>query len=270
MTPTPILALHGTASNAKQWRGLQQSMAAERRVLTPDLPGYGEFGTADLPATPGMERRLRSICELLDILDEPCHVVGHSFGGALALRLGVMRPEQVLSISVYEPTALAVFHGCTQPLDQRFLGEFRRLGQITASATPEVAMESFVNYWMGPGQWTQLSSANQNILTAVAKSAARDFQDALLDLDQPTPPKWYAGPVQILCGDSTVPASHRIAHLLMERLPNASLQIMSGAGHMGPMTHGHDFHTAYRAFLRQLENDSESQSVAECITANCA
>lgn len=270
MTPTPILALHGTASNAKQWRSLKQSMAAERRVLTPDLPGYGELGSADLPATPGMNSRLQAICELLDTLDEPCHVVGHSFGGALALRLGVLRPEQVLSISVYEPTALTVFHGCAQPLDQRFLGEFRRLGQITASATPQVAMESFVNYWMGPGQWTQLSNANQKTLTAVAKSAARDFQDALLDLDQPTPPKWFAGPVQMLCGGSTIPASHRITNLLMQRLPNASLQIMPGAGHMGPMTHSHDFYTAYRAFLTQLENNSAPRWPTARSSARCA
>lgn len=270
MTRTPILALHGTASNAKQWRSLRQSMAEERRVLTPDLPGYGASGMADLPATPGMVSRLQAVCELLDTLDEPCHVVGHSFGGALALRLGVIRPERVVSISVYEPTALAVFHSCTQPLDQRFLGEFRRLGQITASAMPQVAMESFVNYWMGPGQWTQLSSANQQTLTAVARSAARDFQDALLDLEQPTTPSWYSGPVQMLCGDSTIPASRRIAQLLMKRLPNASLQTMTGAGHMGPMTHSRDFHTAYRAFLRRVENDVQSPPVAECSTAKCA
>lgn len=267
MKAIPIVALHGTASNSKQWRTLQDSMAAQRQVIAPDLPGYGKHGSADLPTTPGLNSRIETLCQMLDRLDGPCHLIGHSFGGALALRLGELRPEQVLSISVYEPTALAVFHGCTQAWDLRYLGEFQRLAQITASASPQVAMESFVNYWMGRDQWSSLAMQNQHTLIAVAKIAARDFKDALLDLDQPQPPAWYSGPVQILRGSATIPASRRIAQLLQARLPDANLQSVKDAGHMGPMTHSSDVHTAYRDFLARIEDECEPAEVP--LVASC-
>ena len=38
----PVVALHGSASNAKQWRGLMDYLKGRFRVIAPDLPGYGK------------------------------------------------------------------------------------------------------------------------------------------------------------------------------------------------------------------------------------
>jgi pimeloyl-ACP methyl ester carboxylesterase len=90
----PLLLVHGFGGTAWTFCELAPLLAARRRVLIPDLPGHG--GSAPLAAAP-------NLAAYADALVTLCHedgvehvdVVGHSLGGALALRLAVRRPALV-------------------------------------------------------------------------------------------------------------------------------------------------------------------------------
>ena len=80
--PAAVL-LHSSASMRWQWRPLMDALKGFRRVLAPDLWGYGESD-----AFPGVEPSLAKEIAIVDGLAEraggPIDLVGHSFGGALA------------------------------------------------------------------------------------------------------------------------------------------------------------------------------------------
>lgn len=85
----PVVLLHGIGLNRRSWDSIVPLLADRRELITIDLPGFGQ--SPDLPDS--FPRELSSAVVALGAvfkalgLDRP-HVVGHSLGGLIALRLG--------------------------------------------------------------------------------------------------------------------------------------------------------------------------------------
>jgi 2-hydroxymuconate-semialdehyde hydrolase len=95
---SPVLMVHGSGPGVSawaNWRLVMPGLALRRRVVAPDMLG---FGYTDRPANAeyGMARWVQQLLDLMDALDLPCaDVVGNSFGGALALALAIRAPTRV-------------------------------------------------------------------------------------------------------------------------------------------------------------------------------
>jgi 2-hydroxymuconate-semialdehyde hydrolase len=94
----PVLFIHGSGPGVSawaNWRGVMPEIARSRRVIAPDMVG---FGFTDRPAgiAYGMDTWVQQAIDLLDALDIECaDVVGNSFGGALSLALAIRAPQRV-------------------------------------------------------------------------------------------------------------------------------------------------------------------------------
>ncbi len=89
-----ILLIHGLAGSSKTWDGVVDALAAEHDVIAPDLLGHGESakprGDYSLGA---FASGLRDFLAVLDVASVT--VVGHSFGGGVALQLAYQYPHLV-------------------------------------------------------------------------------------------------------------------------------------------------------------------------------
>jgi 4,5:9,10-diseco-3-hydroxy-5,9,17-trioxoandrosta-1(10),2-diene-4-oate hydrolase len=90
----PLLLVHGLGGAAANWLAVVPLLLGGRRLLVPELPGHG--GSAALPAAPS----LNAYADRLGLLLEreglaSAALVGHSLGGAIALRLSIRRPDAV-------------------------------------------------------------------------------------------------------------------------------------------------------------------------------
>jgi pimeloyl-ACP methyl ester carboxylesterase len=93
----PAMLVHGLGGAGANWLALAPLLLAGRRLLVPDLPGHG--GSAPLPAAPS----LNAYADRLGLLLEhegiaSAAVVGHSLGGAVAVRLAIRRPDLVTAL----------------------------------------------------------------------------------------------------------------------------------------------------------------------------
>jgi 2-hydroxymuconate-semialdehyde hydrolase len=97
----PVLLVHGSGPGVSAWANWRltiPALAERRRVIAPDMRG---FGFTERPAAPDeadyrMARWVQQLIDLLDALDLPqADVVGNSFGGALALALAIREPQRV-------------------------------------------------------------------------------------------------------------------------------------------------------------------------------
>ncbi|HEX4865384.1 MAG TPA: alpha/beta fold hydrolase [Acidimicrobiales bacterium] len=93
----PVVFLHGWALGSHTYkRALSRLLTRGCRVFAPALPSFG--GTADLPASEatlsGYGDWVSEFMEAVGI-DEPALVIGHSFGGGVAIKLATRRPEKV-------------------------------------------------------------------------------------------------------------------------------------------------------------------------------
>jgi pimeloyl-ACP methyl ester carboxylesterase len=236
----PVVMLHSSAASGRQWRALLARLGTRRPLLASDLLGHGAT-----PAWPHA-RPLTLADEFEPLLGwlqahGGGHVVGHSYGGAVAMALAAARPDLVLSLSLYEPAALhwlAADPGCTSEYEGcAALAAFGR--RALRRGRPDLGAARFVDFWAGGPAWATLAPEQRAAVTACMPSVCRQFEalrtarperEALLRL---------ARPVLVMSGSATVAPARRIAQLLQRALPQAEHVVLPGLGHMGPITHPH-------------------------------
>jgi pimeloyl-ACP methyl ester carboxylesterase len=100
-----VVLIHGSVGNASVWAPVRRILEPEVEVVTPTRGGY--------PPGPLLERIdfERQAEELAPELGEGAHLVGHSYGGVIALLIAAAHPERVRSLAVSEPPAFGVARG---------------------------------------------------------------------------------------------------------------------------------------------------------------
>ena len=99
MTSEPVVLLHCSGSSGAQWRSLAAQLDARHQVLMPDLIGYGASASWGGSGTFCLAEETAPVRSILGRLNEPVHLVGHSYGGAVALHLARVRPAFVKSLT---------------------------------------------------------------------------------------------------------------------------------------------------------------------------
>jgi lipase len=96
-----ILAIHGLTGYGQRWETLATQHLPEYTIIAPDLIGHGR-STWAAPWT--LDANVAALAALLDAeADGPVWVVGHSFGGAVALNLAAARPDLVAGLVLLDP-----------------------------------------------------------------------------------------------------------------------------------------------------------------------
>ena len=92
-----MLLVHGLTGHGQRWQTLATQHLPEVSIVAPDLLGHGRSSWA-APWTIDA-----NVAALADLLDRPTLVVGHSFGGAVALGLAAAHPELVGGLVLLDP-----------------------------------------------------------------------------------------------------------------------------------------------------------------------
>lgn len=236
---SPVVLIHSTGMSSQQWKRLAARLSTSHRVLLPDLIGYGESSSWPRDAVFHWHLDVLGVEALLDTLDEPAHVVGHSYGGLVALGAALHRRRAVRSLSLVEPVAYGVLHATGDEAALEALAD-EPTTTPTLPDAPEAGerwLQWFVDYWNGPGAWAQLPErARTSFLSAVdvcygeVRSLASDR----------TPPSVWAtltAPTLLVRGERSPRAARRVAETLAGCIRGATLRDVPGAGHMAPITH---------------------------------
>lgn len=229
MTMQSVLLVHSGGFTSRQWRKLGEALAPEYRVLAPDLLGYGASG----PWPNGEPFHIGQDLEYLQsLLDVPVHLVGHSYGGFLALQLALARPELVRSIAVYDPVAFGILGG----FDNDESGLLRRW-EPDAGGADEAWLQAFIDWWNGSGAWARLPAETRAAFRAVGWKVFQEVLGLAADRTGRAAYATITAPTLILGGATSPLQERRVVEALGAAIPAARLQLIEGAGHMGPITH---------------------------------
>ena len=231
-----VVCLHANASVSAQWRALMDRLGHRRRLLAPDSYGAGQSPEwpSDRAITLADEARL--IEPVLACAGERFALVGHSYGGAVALRVARMQPERVQALALYEPTLFALIDADGSPPNEA--DGIRDAVDAAAAALdagdPDAAARAFIDYWSGPGSWDQTPGERRPALARSIRNARR-WGHALFT--EPVPLPALPMPVLLMTGTASTAAAHGVARRLIQTLPNVMHIEFAGLGHMGPITH---------------------------------
>lgn len=249
-----VLCLHSNASSSGQWRSLMELLAPRFRVLAPDQLGAGRSP----PWPPGkgsgdgrLDDEVALLAPVLDRMPGRFHLVGHSYGGALAMRLALSQPGRVLSLVMFEPTLFALLEQ-QQPGGAAAAGIARAAGaaaQAVALGDLDSAGRVFIDYWMGDGTW-QAMPAERRSSTADAMRPIGTWAQALFaetatlnDIAR------LPMPVMLMGGSRSQASAREVLRLLRQALPQARAVTLPDVGHMGPVTHAEAVNREIEAFL---------------------
>ena len=246
----PVVLLHSSGSSGRQWDTLVNGIQDRFRLQTVDLHGHG--GT---PAWLGDHtQRLEDDAALVEpLLQVPggVHLVGHSYGGALALKLAAMHPERVLSVVTYEPVLFRLLFDYS-PRDvasREVLIAAASIRHWLELGHPERSAERFVDFWSGAGSWTSLSASHRQVITARMPSIVAHFRALFTASMTRDALSGLRIPMLCLTGEKTRPTTRRLGELLRYWMPQATHETLAGMGHMGPMTHAMQVASRIAGFL---------------------
>ncbi len=260
-----LVLVHGLGANISFWYfGAARLLARYRSVLMYDLRGHGR---SPMPPTGydlgSMAGDLRRLLEQYNI--SRADIVGHSFGGRVALTFAAHHPEMVRKLVVADtqlralqpPMRLSDWPhwprwkselqdlGLERPpsddsvIDYKLLVELSQGGDLADTGRParqRIALRSRDMGVKGTRRWRQLLQAT---------SAGQDFEDEF-PLDSATLSNIPA-PTLLMFGEW----SHCLptAHGLLDRVPDSRLVLVPGAGHFFPVVKPVLFTRALMAFL---------------------
>ncbi len=260
-----VLLLHATASSGAQWRSLTEALPAGCHVLAPDLYGYGESDPWPGYGPLSLADEVALADAVLPPGRGPIHLVGHSYGGAVALRFAMQYPERLRSLVLIEPVAFHLLDDDgSDPANRGLLDEVSEIARLvsraTASGDYRRAMARFVDYWSGEGAWTRTKPELQAALARRTPKIALDFSATMTESAPRAAYGRITAPALVLCGARSPRPTRRIAELVADSLPAARLQPIEGAGHMLPLTHKEAVNSAIVAHL--LRGTASRQSPA--------
>lgn len=237
--PTVVL-LHSGGMSGRQWKRLAERLAPTHRVVSPDFLGSG-----DNPRWPDDKlfefgSDVAAVREILSTMPGPFHLVGHSYGGLIALTLAREEADRVRSIALYDPVAFGTLFTAE---DEEGLADLARAGNDPvflddARGGNEEWFQAFVDYWNGPGAWLGLPPPARAGFLEVGRKVYGEVRSLMQDR---TPGSAYAPldvPALLMTGEHSPTAARRVIVQLSMSLPKAKIEVIDGAGHMGPITHG--------------------------------
>ncbi|HEX9185333.1 MAG TPA: alpha/beta hydrolase [Burkholderiales bacterium] len=250
-----VICLHSSASSPRQWAALAQTLGAVYRVAAPELIDYGEACGWHYERPLTLEDEAQRIEPLIESEPDGVHLVGHSYGGAVALELALRNPGRVRSVALYEPVLFSLLNDGTAERPGRStvkteIDEVRfAIRRSLHAGRAAFAARLFVEYWSGPGAWESLDARRQAAITARMRKVDAEFDAVNFGMASLTDYRAVRVPVLLLVGGSTRRPARRIAELLGSVLPGSTRECVRNAGHMGPISHATEVNARIAAFL---------------------
>lgn len=249
-TGAPIVMLHASLGSKSQWNALAERMARRFRVIALDLCGYGDNARVAGGTWFTVDDEVRLVRSYLDDLVEPntrIHVVGHSYGGLVALRMAQCMSERVASLSLYEPVAFRVLDA-----EDAALGEIKRsadrIARLIAEGRRHEAAQAFVDFWTGEGNFASIPLPAQGSIARRIDKVLLDFQATWRWPLGPADLRAIVAPTLLLAGHRSPEVVQRIVTSLTRMLPDRRVGWFD-CGHMGPITDPHRINPWIEAFV---------------------
>lgn len=249
----PLALLHGVGASRGVWKSAAPRLAEDRRVLAPDLPGFGDSA----PAGPGFD--LESVARALagalaECARRPFDLVGNSLGGAVALQLAVLRPELVRRLVLaapagfsHAPTPLAFAAG-------RLIGPAIALRRVLGEPLVRSGAARRALLWGAIAQPGRLSAADARTMLRASQGSTRigPATSAVLRADLSGLLEQLELPLGLIWGrrDRVVPIG--TLEVIRAVRPDVTVETLADSAHVPQLEHPAEFVTALRRVLRRL------------------
>jgi pimeloyl-ACP methyl ester carboxylesterase len=241
-----VMLVHSSMSGARQWTALMNELKDRYRVRAVNLFGYGGTPAWNGAAPPSLDDFAALVEAAIPRDDERVTVVGHSFGGAVAMAASRRLRGQAEKLVLIEPSLFYLL---------RLAGRHEAFSEISAVAASmrhgarEEAAERFVFYWAGRDAWEATSPERR-------AAYAKMVEFVLLEwtvLEGETPLEAWADALPrrtlLLSAEDTKRPSREMVEVLRQACPDWERARVREGGHLAPLTRPDLVNPVVAAFL---------------------
>jgi len=206
-----ILALHGWGRRGSDFAAVLEGLSG----IAPDLPGFGASPAPD--EVMGAEAYADIVAGMLDFFDRPPLLVGHSFGGRVAVCLAAKYPDRVGAMVLTGVPLIRLETGRRPPLAYRVVRRLNRIGLISNERLEREKRSR------GSDDYRTTSGVMRDILVKVVNES---YEGQLGRIQSHVHLLWGAD-------DRDVPVS--VAETADALIPDSTLEVLPGVGHLVPL-----------------------------------
>jgi pimeloyl-ACP methyl ester carboxylesterase len=229
----PLVLLHGVGTNREVWRHVVPALAAARRTIAVDLPGFGDSA----PAGDGfdLDEVARGVADAVERRSGggPFDLLGHSLGGAVAVVLARRRPDAVRRLLLLAPAgfaprarAVAVIAGT---VGERYLAVRRAVGRQLIDS----ALARRVLLWNAVYDGAQISPRDARFMLDASRRArrVRSAVEAVVAHDLRPELAAIRSPLGLLWGERDKVVSTSAMRALAATRPDIVAESIADTGH---------------------------------------
>jgi 3-oxoadipate enol-lactonase len=236
---TPIVFLHGVGSDKSVWHPQLDHFGRSRRAIAFDYPGYGDSDAA-ADGTTRDDYASAILSAMHDLGIDRAHVCGLSLGGVVAIAMHHADPGRCASLILADtfavhPEGRAIHdRSLAGSRDLRAMAEARVDMLIAQPADPEIRREVV------------------ETMSRIDPAAYRIGAEAVWLADQRDRAHEIRVPTLILVGDQDLVTPVDLSNELLDLIPDARMQVIHGAGHLGNLEKPAEFNAVVEEFLQPL------------------
>jgi len=237
---TPIVFLHGVGSDKSVWHPQLDHFSRERRAIAFDYPGYGDSD----PAPEGTTRddfASAIVSAMHELGVDRAHICGLSLGGVVAIAMHHAAPERCASLILADTFAV---HPEGRAIYERSLAGSRDL-RAMAEARADVLLAQPAD--------PSLRSEVVETMSRIDPAAYCIGAEAVWLADQRERVQAIKVPTLVLVGDQDLVTPPALSNELADLLPEARLQVIGGAGHLGNVEKPDEFNRFVDAFVNETD-----------------
>ena len=232
---TALLFVHGSGADHKIWGNQLKELSKDFNVNAIDLNGHDKSPYRE---GPGLETYTKDTLDVIESIDQPVVLLGHSLGGALALNVALQHPEKIEALGLIGTGArLKVLPELLELIETDFEKAAKMVIEWEFSKSP-------------PQELFDLALAQ--IIKNGQRTLSRDLNtcnefDVISQLESITLP------TLVLCGKEDKLTPVKYSEFLQNGIQNSRLEIIEDAGHNVMLEQPNRLNSAIRNFVNGLE-----------------
>lgn len=245
-----LIVGHCSSASHKEWLPLIAELKPDWHVLAPDFICYGQSQSWPAGKPFSIDADISVLSALAKKVKGPLHLLGHSYGAALALEAARKLGPRVKSLTLVEPVT---FHLLREGRAPARMARFEELSIAVLTAVGKgddrAAAAAFMSYWLGRWRWWLSPEKFKAAITATIRKVALEFAIAIEAEQKLSAYAAVTAPTLLIAGSTTRAPARAVVDLLGATLPQAEIKIVRGAGHMSPFTHPAEINRLVREHL---------------------
>jgi pimeloyl-ACP methyl ester carboxylesterase len=234
----PVVMVHSAPGTGRQWSALSEELRDTYRLLAVNLHGIGETPPWPGPRHMGIDDDARLVQAVVMASGTPLNLVGHSYGGAVAIRVALSSPARLRSLTLIEPMVYPLL---------RWAGEDALYTETVSLVEPflavpmgdgaEAAWRQGTDRYQGAGTWAAFPVARRAALLARTPILVERCHAMLSNPTSADDCRHLRVKTLVLCGGRTGEPERRLSEIVAGLISSCSFGLIEEAGHMSPLTH---------------------------------